>query len=136
MIRRDALTKTRMLQIIPSTDQVLSAELSLLGPFRHIPRCLAHRRRELGSVDMKIKRYHPNRVNDLKLSVSRESSLYRELLSTAPLSFIQRLYCEWSIARFALIRSRRSMFERAREAIRHIPGYSILRSAKRALSRA
>lgn len=43
LIRRSALLQTPRLRMMIGTDLVLSAELSLLGPFRHVPECLAHR---------------------------------------------------------------------------------------------
>jgi hypothetical protein len=43
MHRRRVLERTRGLRPILNGDQMLAVELSLLGPYVHIPECLAHR---------------------------------------------------------------------------------------------
>jgi glycosyltransferase involved in cell wall biosynthesis len=43
MHRRRVLEHTRGLRAILNGDQMLAAELSLLGPYTHVPECLAHR---------------------------------------------------------------------------------------------
>lgn len=43
LIRRSALERTALFQSMLGSDQVLAIELSLLGPFCHVPECLSFR---------------------------------------------------------------------------------------------
>src|SRR5690606_565209 len=45
MYRRRVLAQTQLLRDVIPNDTVLAVELSLLGPYAHVPECLAHRAR-------------------------------------------------------------------------------------------
>jgi glycosyltransferase involved in cell wall biosynthesis len=129
MFRRDHLLRTRLLQLVPVMDQVLAAELSLVGPFQHIPRCLAHRRLEPLEYRPDViaelaRRYHPANPQDLERSMRRICREFAEVVRRAPLSSWQRLYCYGAIATYAAALESR----RARASLRRLPGYSVLRS--------
>jgi glycosyltransferase involved in cell wall biosynthesis len=47
LYRRDALARTSLERPIAYTDFALTSELALLGPFTHVPECLAHRNRPI-----------------------------------------------------------------------------------------
>ena len=133
MLRRDILMRTQLLQIVPKTDQLLAAELSLHGPIVHVPLCLAHRRREMEDAAVKIQRYHQTRAHELMENTWRECSNYRMLLTSVSLTKWQRLHCEFSIIRYAATGLGRSGKHKLRNGLRRVPGYGLLRMLKRAV---
>ena len=107
MMRRDVLLKTRLLQHIPSMDQVLAVELSLLGSFAHVPACLAHRRwRDFGKVDKEElnKEYSPEQHKNVSRSDLYVSKTFLSTAWQAPISNWEKLLCLWSVVRFSVIR--------------------------------
>jgi hypothetical protein len=135
MYRRSALQQTRLLQVAFATDLILAAELSLVGPFGHIPECLSYRRRVPAVYDDKeVLRaaYHPDQPHELRPSASRLFSNFNVLVSTAPLTGFQKVVCRGAIARFFLKTELRALNNMVRGVARRIPGY---RRAKAVLGR-
>ena len=135
MYRRSALQQTRLLQVVFLTDQILAAEMSLVGPFGHIPECLSYRRRVPAAYsDSEVLHalYHPDQPDELRPSLSRLCSNFDVLVSTAPITGFQKAFCRGAIARYFL-RTELSELELAvRRVARRIPGY---RRAKAVLGR-
>lgn len=135
MYRRSVLQRTHLCQVVFATDRVLSAELSLLGPFGHIPECLSYRRR-VPEVYAELEALHtvydPNRPDALRKSWLRLSSNFHALVRAAPLTGFQRAACRVAIARFLMNRELASLKGTARRAARKLPGY---RRAKATLGR-
>lgn len=124
LIRRSALLQTPRLRVMMGTDLVLSAELSLLGPFCHVPECLAYRMIE-----------HNLRVSDCihRFGLSRRSArawfikmswAMGSTVMSRPLPTLHKVLCLGSLARFFVIRQ----FRRFRSAV-------ALRTRFRALAR-
>jgi glycosyltransferase involved in cell wall biosynthesis len=104
MMRRERLLATERLQLVPNTDMVLAAELSLTGPFAHIPECLAHRGAPpWGEYTELLKRYHPNdpRVIAPSRIATRMVPALARMLARAPLTPRQRVECILPIAAYA-----------------------------------
>ncbi len=108
MIRRETLMKTRQLQFVPSMDQLLSLELSLLGAFAHIPKCLAHRRWVFWDNDINKeqlrKQYGLERYKELKDPLGfRVPVMFLSVAWAAPISNWEKILCLWSVVRFTAI---------------------------------
>lgn len=103
MMRRSHLLSTRWLQLVPRTDMVLSAELSLRGPFAHVPRCLAHRGKEAVARPVRLKRYHPTQHRSLGETrvLTRTVPAFARMVQDVEMSLPQRTRCMLPILRFA-----------------------------------
>jgi glycosyltransferase involved in cell wall biosynthesis len=105
LIRREALEQTALIRMMTKADHMLAAELSLLGRYRHIPECLAHRSKPKwidAHALTTLRRYRPAGAHELHASPIR---LFRELVSIAqasPLGLQQRLRCHWASLVFLL----------------------------------
>lgn len=131
MYRRSALKKTHLCQVAFATDRILAAELSLLGPFGHIPECLSYRRRVPEVYDQREtlhQRYHPDQPDALRKSWRRLASSFNTLVNAAPLSGFQKTACRASIARFLLSKELSTLRATARGAARRVPGYRTAKS--------
>ncbi|NET57877.1 MAG: glycosyltransferase family 2 protein [Symploca sp. SIO2E6] len=108
MISREALLRTNLLQHIPNMDQVLAVELSLLGPFTHVPACLAHRRWEnffkKTSKEKRLQQYSPKQHQNLKKSAFYVSQAFLSAAWAAPISNREKMLCLLPVARFTVIR--------------------------------
>ena len=96
LIRRSALMSTNLCQFVPRTDGVLAAELSIVGPFRHVPGLLAHRRREhrptQSDLQNVLRRYHPTRWQEfLPSSIKTSRSLAACVVSAQNMSLGQKV---------------------------------------------
>jgi glycosyltransferase involved in cell wall biosynthesis len=100
--RRRALEHTRGLRPIFNGDQLLAAELSLLGPYAHIPECLANRgiprANELRVLELLRPPGHP----PLTRQPEQYWKLFHELIQAAPLDTRERLACYGSVLRYYL----------------------------------
>jgi glycosyltransferase involved in cell wall biosynthesis len=107
MMRREALLKTRLLQHIPSMDQVLAVELSLLGSFAHVPACLAHRRwKDFDKISKKqlYQEYCPEDHKNVNKSDLYVSKTFLSTAWQASISNREKILCLWPVVRFGLIR--------------------------------
>ena len=133
MMRRDILLATHRLQILPNTDQVLAMELSLFGPWTHVPACLAHRRREpIQEINWEEvhKRYHPTRYQELHDPHIRMATSLFSVLRSAPISLGDKLRCIGPVLRFTWVR----VYRRTYWTLRGMPG-RVRRALKSAVSR-
>lgn len=100
--RRRALEHTRGLRPIFNGDQLLAAELSLLGPYVHIPECLANRgiprADELRVLELLRPPGHP----PLTRQPEQYWKLFHELIQAAPLDTGERLACYGSVLLYYL----------------------------------
>jgi glycosyltransferase involved in cell wall biosynthesis len=103
MYRRDAILKTHGMLLIQAQDQVLATELSLVGPFGHIPECLAHRRRHsyhVVSQDSLVKHYEPKNAKKIQGRHLRPTLTMWEFVQRSPMSGWQKLLCALSLVRY------------------------------------
>jgi len=100
MICRDALLRTHLLRPILHTDRVLAAELSLIGPFCHVPECLASRKVTADmSADDQVKQFGVPAKNTRMYYIRRTLAMASDVLSQ-PMSSAQKIYCLLFLARF------------------------------------
>lgn len=115
MHRREVFTRTRGLQPVLQGDRLLAAELSLLGPYTHVPECLANR--NLPPPDRSDLEYlRPPGAPALDGRPERVIASLYELIQELPLTRLQRIHCyvatldyylkEFNAARIAPIRAR------------------------------
>ena len=126
LYRRSALGKTHLLQAVYRSDGILAAELSLLGPFGHIPECLAHRRRipeNYEDYSELTKRNHPDSEIEMHASLVRLSAAFNVVVEAAPLSVAQKTECRYAIVGDFLACGLFQVEQRARNAARQLPGY-------------
>jgi glycosyltransferase involved in cell wall biosynthesis len=131
LYRRSALEKTHLLQFVHRSDGILAAELSLLGPFGHIPECLAHRRRIPANYDDHSElgqRNHPGARDELRESLTRLCANFDAVVEAAPLSMTQKAECRYAIGRYFIARGLAEVEQRARGAVRHMPGYGKIKA--------
>lgn len=133
MYRREALLASPRLRIVTRPDQLLSLDLALMGPSRHVPACLATRRREpthymqaLGDV------YQPGAgaiVDGGHMDFARFAyASVRE----AGLNGVGRSHCVAALSKFLAVTSAR----RADQALRRSIPRPVKTVLKRALGRA
>jgi glycosyltransferase involved in cell wall biosynthesis len=100
--RRRALERTRGLRPVFNGDQMLAAELSLLGPYVHIPECLANRgiprANELGVLELLRPPGHP----PLTRRPEQYLKTLHQLIQAAPLEPRERLACYGSVLLYYL----------------------------------
>jgi glycosyltransferase involved in cell wall biosynthesis len=134
LYRRSALEKTHLLQFMYRSDGILAAELSLLGPFGHIPECLAHRRRIPSSYDDHSElgqRNHPDARDEMRESLTRLCANFNAVVEAAPLSMTERAECRYAIGRYFLARAFAHAEQGARRAARQVPGYQRIKAGLR-----
>jgi glycosyltransferase involved in cell wall biosynthesis len=105
LIRRDTLARTHLIRMMDRADQMLAAELSLLGRFVHVPECLAHRRksyRRLADKPTLMRRYHAAHHATLPSPPSRLFRVLLQIVRDAELTPVERTRCTWSAAAFSL----------------------------------
>jgi glycosyltransferase involved in cell wall biosynthesis len=132
LYRRSAMQQTHLLQDKFATDRLLAAELSLLGPFGHIPECLSHRRRIPSTYDDKEELYgrnNPDLSGELQPSWARLCGNFNSLVSAAPLTGSQKAACRAAIVRFLIAQELSTLRGRARRAARRMPGYGKAKAA-------
>ncbi|MEY2934939.1 MAG: hypothetical protein RL033_5688 [Pseudomonadota bacterium] len=102
MHRRRALEHTRGLRPVLNGDQMLAAELALLGPYVHVSECLAHRGIPRPGEARILQLLRPPGAPPLNPHPEQYLSLLHDLVQSAPLSAGQKLYCYRGIALFYL----------------------------------
>ena len=111
MYRRRILAQTHLNRIMLASDTMLSAELSLLGPYCHVPRLLCHRRRVPGkSLLIHPPPGHPN----LKFSAWQMFRVLTSMVRDAGLTGYPRVHALLAAFKFCA----RRQFQRQRSAIR------------------
>ncbi|NEP13496.1 MAG: glycosyltransferase family 2 protein [Symploca sp. SIO2C1] len=108
MMRREVLMRTSKIQFVPRMDQALAFEIDLLGPFTHIPACLAHRRR-LPFEKIPKKKLHEDYAGEQQEKLDdpfgfNSTAALFSILMTSPISNWEKILCLWSLAGFAWVR--------------------------------
>lgn len=112
MIRRETLERTALIRMIANADWLLAAELSLLGRFRNVPECLAHRNKNYEIFDNRaelLRRYHPTRFAEIESSTLRLVRILIPIVREARLTTPQNLHCFRAISGFAVKELRRRL---------------------------
>jgi glycosyltransferase involved in cell wall biosynthesis len=110
LLRSAPLRRTGLHRLMLHEDLVLAAELSLLGPFVHVPGFLYNRRRTYASLadrNALYRRYHPTRWREVPTSPLRLARTLDALVAAQPLDAAARRRCRGAIALFVLRQSRR-----------------------------
>jgi glycosyltransferase involved in cell wall biosynthesis len=105
LFRRETLKQTHLFQVVPHTDVVMAAELSLVGPFGHVSEPLVHRIRPAGPPTKRAeiwKRYYPRDSKKVQASYWKACRVIRSSVWNTPLTLRQKLICSWAIARFLI----------------------------------
>lgn len=113
--RRDALMRTGLIRIMTQNDQVLTAELALMGPIPHLPECLTHRRKSYPKTrEALLRRLHPTRWREIDYHPIRCSWVLLGIVRDAQITLAQRLRCLPLVAHFAAHRTRRHYRQKLR----------------------
>jgi hypothetical protein len=120
MMRRSAVAGTHRLRIVPNMDRLLAAELAIVGPFLHVPECLAHRRRVITPACHLRPRYSPDSPEALetwRLFTHTIPAMW-QTLDRVHLGWSQRLVCAVALARFGASSAYAALAPRARRVAR------------------
>lgn len=93
MHRRKVLERTHRLRPILNGDQMLAAELSLLGPYVHVPECLANRGRPKATRASVLKLLRPPDHPPVDPKPEQFLRVLHEMIQEAPLSPGEKLRC-------------------------------------------
>jgi glycosyltransferase involved in cell wall biosynthesis len=93
MHRRRALEHTYGLRPILNGDQMLAAELSLLGPYVHVPECLAHRGQPRATRAAVLRLLTPPGEPPVDPNPEQFLRVLHDLIQSAPLEPSEKLYC-------------------------------------------
>jgi glycosyltransferase involved in cell wall biosynthesis len=91
--RRRVLERTHGLRPVLNGDQMLSAELSLLGPYVHVAECLANRGIPRGNEKGILELLRPPGHPPLSPHPEQYLRLLHQLIQAAPLDGAQKLAC-------------------------------------------
>jgi len=89
VIRRSALEKTGLISTLLKADDILAAELSLLGRFGHIPEHLSFRRAQPKTAEERMSRIEPQ-PKRIRLQFSRSCLEYSRIIRSAKLNAIEK----------------------------------------------
>jgi glycosyltransferase involved in cell wall biosynthesis len=124
MMRRDVLVKTHGVRHVPRMDQVLALEIDLLGPFTHIPACLAHRHRQpFDKIPEQklLQRYGLDRHTQLEDPLGfRAATVMLSVIWDAPIDTWEKVLCLLPWMRFTFVRSGRISYRRLRSTASQI----------------
>ncbi len=122
MYRREALASTQLHRMMACADRALAAELSLLGPYCHVPKCLSNRRRADSTLDELARKCRPPGYPELDISARYRLRVFRAIIRDASLPRSQTLSCLGSAYRYyareLLRRARKGWNQTARPALR------------------
>lgn len=93
MHRRRVLERTRGLRPVLNGDQMLAAELSLLGPYVHVAECLANRGKPQATREAVLKLLRSPNQPPLDPNPEQFLRLLGEMIHDTPLSLVQRAAC-------------------------------------------
>jgi hypothetical protein len=102
MHRRRVLERTRGLRPILNGDQMLAVELSLLGPYVHVPECLAHRGIPRASRSAVLELLRPPGRGPVNPAPEQFLCVLHELLGSAAIGLPQKLAAYPAIVRYYL----------------------------------
>ncbi len=126
LFRRDVVMGSRRLRILPNPDYLLSAELTLLGPFHHLPELLAHRRRDDASfTDMVAlcRKLHPTRYEEMMPTLARDLRNFSDIVRGSDLSAIEQLRCQAALGGYAARHGGQRLYKGTRRTLSSlVPG--------------
>jgi glycosyltransferase involved in cell wall biosynthesis len=96
MHRRRALERTRRLRAVLNGDQMLAAELSLLGPYVHVAEQLANRGKPKATRKGVLRLLRPPGEPPIDPHPEQFLRLLHELIVATPMNRRQRLACYWA----------------------------------------
>lgn len=102
MYRRDVLAKTQLQRMMARADRILAAELSLLGPYCHVPRCLSNRRRTYETLEDVDRKIRPPGAPPLDPSMWKRFRVLLSVIRDARLASYPAAYCMAAAFRYYL----------------------------------
>jgi glycosyltransferase involved in cell wall biosynthesis len=103
LYRRDVLLSTRLHRHMARADRILAAELSLKGPYAHVPRHLSNRRLVYETESDVTRRVQaPEGERAIDSQWKRLSELF-DVIRTAPLTPAQRTWCHFYALRYFVL---------------------------------
>lgn len=132
LIRRSALMQSGLLPPLLGTDIILSCELSLIGPFCHVPECLAFRRVTSPAPRAEIlARYDPRQDNPRWWFV-RMCRAIAAMAIAKPVSRTQKAFCLWGLAGYFVRSGARRLYAQCRSVVALRTRYRAAKAALRA----
>jgi glycosyltransferase involved in cell wall biosynthesis len=125
LYRRNVLAGTALIRMMNNSDLMLAAELSLIGPYTHVPECLYNRTRayrELARRKDLWRRFHPTRYREMPASPWRLFRVLLSIIRERPLDLRQRAICFWAAVVFSLRQTRRHYLRSINHFRRHTLG--------------
>jgi len=102
MHRRAVLERTHGLRPILNGDQMLAAEISLFGPYVHLPEVLANRGQPKGSRDDVLRLITPPGQPRINPSPEQFLPVLHQMIQDAAMTRGQKLYCYRAVLRYYL----------------------------------
>ena len=105
LYRREAVEKTPLLEIVPDSDFVFAANLSLVGPLAYISKHLVHRTRPALAPSSRVdlyKRIHPQRWREVRHSYWKAAVRIWKDISKTHMSHKQKVACWNAVGRWYL----------------------------------
>jgi glycosyltransferase involved in cell wall biosynthesis len=94
LYRREALERSGLIRLMTQNDQMLTAELALMGPILHRPECLTHRSKSYPVTrDALLRRLHPTRWREVDHGPLGSGSVLLGIVLEADLTRLQTLRC-------------------------------------------
>ena len=108
LYRGAALERSGLIRLMTQNDQMLTAELALMGPIPHLPDCLAHRNKSYpASREALLRRLHPTRWQEVDHSPLQSGGVLLGIVWQAGLTPVQFLRCLPLVAHYTANRARR-----------------------------
>jgi len=118
LMRRSALEKTKLIRTILYADLTLALEMSLLGPWGHIPKCLQFRKHpDFAKPKEIIKRYglkQSSRFCRIKMCFE----VVRTVWEKDFLRLYEKLFCTWAVVKYYFRVQRKRPFRKLLKIIR------------------
>jgi len=111
------LAQTQLLRDVIPNDTVLAVELSLLGPYAHVPECLAHRARPEVGYDQVLELMQIPGALPLEDSPEERMRLLLGLLDEAQVPMRERARCYLEALRYYAFLNGLFRLRRARHAL-------------------
>jgi glycosyltransferase involved in cell wall biosynthesis len=107
LFRRDALMRSGLIRPMANGDQILTAELALMGSILHRPEPLFHRRKAFpSSREALLRRLHPTRWPELDIASLRAGSVLLSIVWQTRLEPSERMRCLSLVAGFTAYRAK------------------------------
>ena len=101
LFRREALERSGLIRLMSQNDQMLTAELALMGPILHLPECLTHRSKSYPVTrEALLRRLHPTRWRELEYGPLRCGWALLGIVRQSRLTPLQFMRCLPLVAHF------------------------------------